>query len=194
MSASNLDPIEERLQPLAQAIGRAVLGAAALERVLLVEIAQRRAASDGLTKRLEQELATLERKSAGKLLKALREIGIPQDLAERIGELIARRNWLVHHFMEDRDVFLAFVVGHGFEPLVERVDRLAADCQALINEIAPPAFSGAEQVLGATLEQLLEQLQAADLDEIEDDDFRAQLELLHNLDANELRALRKSDD
>lgn len=193
MSVSDLDPIEEQLRPLAQAIGRAVLGAAALERVLLVEIAQRRAATGGLTKRLERELATLERKPAGRLLKTLRETGIPQDLAGRIEELIGRRNWLVHHFMEDGDVFLAFVTGHGLEPLVERVDRLASDCQALVNEIAPAAFSGAEQVLGATLEQLLEQLRVADLGEIEDDDLRAQLELLCTLDANELNALRHSD-
>lgn len=193
MGGSDLDPIEERLQPLAQAIGRAVLGAAALERVLLVDIARRRAASDGLTQRLDRELATLEHKPAGRLLETLRELDIPPYLAGRIDDFIARRNRLVHRFMEDPGVFLAFVTGHGLEPLVERVDRLAADCQALVNELAPAAFSGAERVLGATFDQLLEQVKMADLDEIKDDGLRDQLEMIRNLDANELRSLRRLD-
>ena len=185
--------MDERLQPLMQSVGRAVLAAAAFERVLLVDIAQRRAASDGLTKQLQLELATLERKSAGTLLHTLREIGIEPDLAERIRELIEQRNWLVHHFMEDLEVFLAFVTQDGFEPLVERVDAVAAQCQALVNEIAPPAFSGAEHVLGATLEQLLEGLQAANLDEIKDPRLRAQLEMVRNLDVKELESLRERE-
>jgi hypothetical protein len=95
--------------------------------------------------------------------------------------------------MEDLEVFLAFVTQDGFEPLVERVDRVAAQCQALVNEIAPPAFSGAERVLGATLEQLLEGLQATNLDEVKDPRLRGQLEMVRNLDVEELKSLREPE-
>ncbi|HEX8074772.1 MAG TPA: hypothetical protein VF545_07305 [Thermoleophilaceae bacterium] len=192
MNAADLDPIEERLRPLAQAIGRAVLGAAALERILLLDLAQRRAAAEGLTKRLERELSTVEVQPAGALLKTLRQLDIPLDLAGRIQEVIGRRNQLVHRFMEDLDVAVAFSTGEGVDPIVERVDGLAADCQSLINEIAPEAFSGAGAALGQTLPELLEQVNAADLDVIEDDRLRAQLEWIRHLDLAELKSLRKS--
>jgi hypothetical protein len=53
---SALDPIDERLLPLAQSIGRAVLGAAALEKILLVDFAHRYGTQRGLRQELEREL------------------------------------------------------------------------------------------------------------------------------------------
>lgn len=193
MGETELDPIEERLQPLAQAIGRAVLGAAALERLLVVDIAQRRATSAGVTKQLERELASLERKPAGRLLKVLRELAIPADLAGRIEEFVARRNWLVHRFMDDPDAFRAFATGHDIQPLVERVDQIAADCQALVNEIAPGAFSGAERALEAPFDELLTRLQALDPNEIDDDELRAQVEMARALDPSDFKSVGESE-
>jgi hypothetical protein len=45
-----------------------------------VEIAQRRAASEGLTEQPGRDLATLELKPAGALLETLRRLDIPRDL------------------------------------------------------------------------------------------------------------------
>jgi hypothetical protein len=189
MSASELDPVDKKLAPLAQAIGRAVLGAAALEKVLLVDIARRRAESEGLTLRLGQQLSRLELQPAGELLRTLRELGIPSDVANRIEEVIGRRNNLVHRFMEDREVAAVFMTGEGTDRIVERVDKLAADCQRLINEIGPSAFSGVEGVLGATLPELLAMAKSADLDAIEDDQLRAQLRWARDIDADQLDSL-----
>lgn len=189
MSISELNPVDEKFLPLAQAIGRAVLGAAGLEKVLLVDIAQRRAKTEGLTDQLGQQLSRLEAQPAGALLRTLRELGMPGDLADGIQDAIGRRNHLVHRFMEDPDVAAAFTTGEGVDRIVERVDELAADCQRLINEVAPVAFSSAEQALGTTLLDLVELAKSADLEAIEDDQLRAQLRLAQNIDADQLNSL-----
>lgn len=162
MSVADLDPIDPAVAPLMQAIGRAVLGAAQLEKVLLVEIAQRLVGSEGLS-RADSELAGLERQPGGALLKRLETFGLAPDLAARIQDVIGRRNRLIHHFLEDSDA-LAAMTGRHAEPVIERIDQLAADCQALINEIAPGAFAGVERVVGASLPELLRALQAIDLE------------------------------
>jgi hypothetical protein len=71
-----LGPIAPALEPLLLAIGRAMLSAAALEKVLLVDIASRRAQREGLTPKLGDDLARLERLPAGALLQRLQELGI----------------------------------------------------------------------------------------------------------------------
>lgn len=161
---------------MAESIGRAVLGAAALEKILLVDIAQRSVHRNGMRDELDRELTLLERRPAGDLLAKLRQLGIPEDLGERIGEVLRRRNQLVHHFLANPDVIAALNTGDGFEPFVDQVDQLAADCQGLIDEIGPLAFSGAQQALGATLPELAEAVLSIDPDSVEDEKLRAQLE------------------
>lgn len=164
-----------------QIVGRAVLVAAVLEKVLLVDIAQRQVDRDGWTQRLGHELADLERRPAGRLLGTLEALGIPSDLAGRIQGVIDRRNRLVHHLMEDADVLLA-MTGVNPQPVIERIDQLAADCQALINDIAPGAFAGVEGAFGATLPDLLREVRGLDLDgpgdETLPEDVRQQLRAL----------------
>jgi predicted RNase H-like nuclease len=183
---SKLDPIDEQLTPLVQAIGRAVLGAAALEKILLVDFLHIYGRKHGLRGELEQELSELERKPAGKLLERLRGLGLENDLAARIESVIHRRNELIHHFMEDPDVLSAFQTGDGVGRLVDRVNALAIDCQQIINEISPHAFSGLQELLGGTLSKLLDVLQSADLHEVSDPKLRTQLQGLRTVDPAEL--------
>jgi hypothetical protein len=56
-----LEEMDPAFEPLAQAIGRAVLGAAMVERILLLDITQRLANNQGMTEALRQELGELER-------------------------------------------------------------------------------------------------------------------------------------
>jgi hypothetical protein len=144
------------------AIGRAVLVAAQLEKVLLVEIAHRLVGCEGFL-RADRELAGLERRPAGNLLRRLETFGLAPDLAARIQDVIGRRNRLIHHFLADSDV-LAAMTGGDAKPVIGRVDQLAADCQALINEIGPGAFSGVERVFGSRLSELFRALRAIDLE------------------------------
>src|SRR3979411_2896131 len=96
---SMLDAIDKRLTPLVKAISRAVLGAAALEKVLLVDFLHLSGRERGLRVELEQELSELERRSAGSLLGTLRGLGLGVALAARIESVVHRRNQLIHHFM-----------------------------------------------------------------------------------------------
>lgn len=173
-TGEQLEPPDARLRPLLQSIGRAVLAAAALEKILLVDVARRRAERDGLNKRLGEDLWGLERQTAGALLTTLKQLGIDDRLAEQINEVIARRNHLIHHFMEDPDVMIALADG-GIAEVAARVDRLALDCQILGNAVAPGAFRELERVLGASLDELTEVVRALDLEAIGDQRLREQL-------------------
>lgn len=88
--------------------------------------------------------------------------------------------------MEDADVLMA-MTGGNVEPVIERIDQLAADCQALINDIAPCAFSGVEGAFGATLPDLLRAVGALNLEAPED-------ETLPEGVRQQLRALRQAID
>lgn len=184
---SKLDPINERLMPLVQAIGRAVLGAAALEKVLLVDFIHLYGREHGLRRELEREISELERRPAGKLLGTLRGLGLEGKLAARIESAVHRRNQLVHHFMEDPEVLLSFQTGQGIGRLVERIDQLAIDYQQIINAISPRAFVGMQQLLGGSLSELLETLDTADLDDVSDPRLRSQLAALRTIDPTELK-------
>jgi hypothetical protein len=161
---SRLDPMDEEFALLAQSIGRAVMGAAALEKVLLVDIVNRMAQRE----ELEQELRELERRPGGKLLEKLRQLGLDIEMAARIQAAIVRRNTLIHHYMEEPEVMAALMTGAGIDALVRDVDSLAVECQQIVNLIAPDAFAGLQQFLGANLPQILHALTALDLDLVED--------------------------
>jgi hypothetical protein len=187
MLSDELGPIEPTMAPLLLSIGRAVLGAAALEKVLLVEIARRHADRDGFTADLDEALSRLERRPAGALLRELERLDLDDGIAARISELIERRNRLVHGFMEDSDVIEAIERGTTAS-LVERVDRLAIDCQLLLNELTPTAFGGLERIFGVPLERLLDVLLSIDPETVTDERLRAQLAVVHAANVEELRA------
>jgi hypothetical protein len=187
-----LGPIDPAIEPLLLSIGRAVLGAAALEKVLLVDIANRRAQRDGFGPDLGDDLARLERLPAGALLQTLQQLGIDEDLAGRISELIGRRNRLVHGFMDDADVIAAFE-SRDVVALVQRVDEIALDCQRVVNQLAPSAFAELEQLFGVPLEQLIDIVLTIEPDSIADTRLRDQLTLLRATNIDELRASIAAD-
>jgi hypothetical protein len=174
---SELDPVDERAVPLVIAIGRLVLAAAALEKVLLVDIIVRDFHLGGQWREeLVRELDELERHPAGKLLGRLRELGISADVAERIDHVIRRRNRVVHHLMEDVKVAVALQTGGGMDEVVADIDRIAIDCQQVVNELALVAFPAMESAIGMTLPQLADRLGSIDLSAIEDLETRQQVE------------------
>jgi hypothetical protein len=78
---SQLDPEHGHAAPLLMAVGRLVLAGAALENVLLVDIAMRDIDRAGTVRdELGRELSELEGRPAGKLLERLRNLGIPDEL------------------------------------------------------------------------------------------------------------------
>ena len=169
-----------------------MVGAAALEKVMLVDISRRGALDEGFTQELGTELATLERRTAGQLLARLKQLGVDEPIATRVGEFIARRNEVVHDFMERPDVITAFVTGDVAD-LVADLEDIAIACQQIVNEIAPPAFGAVEQLLGVSLESLVEHIRTIDLDTVVDEGLRRQIELAQMLTPERLAELRIGD-
>jgi hypothetical protein len=91
LDASYLDPMDPRVGPLPLAIGQVVLGCAALEKFLLLDIAVRSIERDGMRPELGAELARLERHPAGTRLKRLRELGTSDAPADRIADVVPRQ-------------------------------------------------------------------------------------------------------
>ncbi len=174
---STLDPVPELAVPLLLAIGRLVLGAAALEKILLVDIVTRELHRDGAWRdEFVQELTDLQRRPAGKLLDRLRGLGISDKLAERIGEVIARRNRVVHHLMEDGKVGLAMHTGAGLEEIVADIESIAVECQQIVNQLVVVAFPELEAAIGMTAPELADALASIDPATIADPNVRAQLQ------------------
>jgi len=176
----DLDPPDARVAPLLQALGRAVLGAGALEKILLVDIAQRRAKAEGLVEQLSIDLARLERKPGGTLLETLKVLGLSPELSDRVTDVIRRRNVLVHHFMEDPQLARA-AQGEDVNQAVDRIDQVAADCQALVNDIAPAAFAGIQTALGIDFDTVVKTIISIDPADISDAATRAEVEKAQQL-------------
>jgi hypothetical protein len=159
------------------AIGRLVLGAAALEKVLLVDIVVREFHRDGGWRdEMVQELSDLEGRPAGKLLDRLRGFGIRPELADRVADVIRRRNRVVHHLMEDVKVATALQTGEGVEEIVADIDGIAIDCQQVVNELTLVAFPSLEEAIGKTLPELADDLGSIDPSSIEDMQMRQGVE------------------
>jgi hypothetical protein len=122
------------------------------------------------------------------LLGSLRGLGIPDDLAARLQDVIGRRNRLVHHVLEDAVVLEALIAGN-IDQVVDDIDALAADCQRLINDIAPVAFADAETALGAPLEHIVDIVNGIDPGTVVDERLRTQLAVVGLLGRDELAAL-----
>ena len=78
--ADHNDAYDELFEPLALAIGRLVVGAAVLEKTLLIELIWRQVRDAGPDKVFGNGLVTrFERESAGALLQRLRGLGFPEE-------------------------------------------------------------------------------------------------------------------
>jgi hypothetical protein len=181
-----LKPIDEKVVPVYAALGRAIFVCSSLEKLLLVDIANRLVAESGLDERLGPALMDLESKPAGRLFARLGEIGLENELAERIGDVIDRRNAVVHRLVEVPGAAVALSTGEGAEPLIDLLDQLTADCLKLSEEIAERVFPGAEQALGTSLAELLEAARRKDLGEIKDPRLREQFKFIQEVDLDKL--------
>jgi hypothetical protein len=184
--------------PLLLAIGRAVLGVAGLEKMLLAEIArllvERHGGGDEARReRASKELARLERLPAGQLLAELRGLELARELDERIGDVIERRNWLVHHLVED-PVIAKAVAGEEIEPAVEQVEQLALDAAALAVELHAVAGTRLAAAIGKSPAELLKIMKSVDPATIEDPDERRQLEAIQAFDDLDVDVLSLGDD
>jgi hypothetical protein len=155
---SQLDPMDESLVPLAVAVGRLVLGAAALEKVLLVDIVMRLFHSNPLAEELAAELTD------------------PAELARRVEKAIEGRNRVVHHLMEDASVAVALASGEGLHQVIADIDAIAVECQQVINELVVVAFPTLEKDLGKTLPELVEMVGTIDPETMTDPAVRQQIE------------------
>jgi hypothetical protein len=173
-----LDPAQEtRHQELATAIGGAVIAAAGLEKTLVGEVyRQQRLAGFP-----SEDVAVFEDLSAGKVLGKLRAQGIDDALASRIGDLIDRRNKLIHGFFEDVDVAEAVMTGERFDVIRGGVEELGVECGALSNEMQAVVAAEMEEILGLPLAEVARRLTVADLSEVEDPGQRAELEKARTL-------------
>ena len=173
-------PIDEQAKPIALAIGRAVLGAATLEMLMRVHIAQLRVAQIGMPPELSPELSALERLTAGQLLARLRDLDLPGELAERIAAVIDRRNDLIHHPLEDQQLMVAGFTGVDVDAVAARIDQIALDCQQIDNDLIAAAFpallDALSKALGvSTWPELADLVTTLDLDQVPDD-LRQQFE------------------
>jgi hypothetical protein len=173
------DEPDEASKPLLTALGRVVWAAAALEHSLLVELLRL-----FLERQVElptDAVARLEGLPAGPLLKELRRMELPDDLDERIGDAITRRNSIFHHPMEN--ALLVRAIGHGenLEAAVSAVERLALDCGELAVELFTVASQRIEALTGMTRDEMMQAIFALAPAAAGDERDRRRLEALQAL-------------
>jgi hypothetical protein len=179
------DGPDEDGAPLFLAIGRAVLAVSTLEKMLLLEIARllvERNPGAGIVPSdgLDQELARLEGLTAGLLLRELRRLDLSVDLDERIGDVIDRRNEIVHHLMEDPQVVRA-MSGDGMDAVVDRIERIALYAAELAVELQIVAGAKLEALLGKSQTEMVEIVKSVDPKAIEGPRERNQVEAVQAL-------------
>lgn len=168
----------EHEEQLAKAIGSAVVAAAALEKTLLGEIYRRQMHEDV---RLIDQLAGFDEQPAGRLLQKLREQGIDRDLADRIGEVLGRRNRLIHGFFEDIEVARAVITGERLAAVLDGIAKIEADCGVIIAKLQPRFATDLAEQLGMSLADTAGAVLRADLSKIPDAKDRAVLERAREL-------------
>lgn len=163
-------------------MGHLVFAATLLERAMLTDLIQRRVFRDGAEKVFGAELVTrFERKPAGALLDALRDLGYGDDLAAEIATVIDGRNHFVHRLFDDPEFIEVFAARDGVDAIVERVEGLIADIYAVIRTLEPEVTAGAEAMFGRSGPELLALLREADPKELGDGELRRQLEALRGI-------------
>ncbi len=182
----SLVDLDDADQPLLLAIGKVVIAAAGLEKAMQVDLVrllceQQHDECAPSVSELERQLTRLNKLPGGELLKQLRTLAIPSDLADRIDEAIRRRNLLVHHLFEDAELAKAIIDGDEIGSVVERFERLALDCAELAVELQLFALPRLEAVLGVTRDGMVEMIKAMDPSAIPDGDDREQLKALQAL-------------
>lgn len=151
---------------LSVAIGRAVVGAAALEGALRLEIARLLHAQETVGRvdqsSLPDELWKLDRETGGTLLGRLRKLGLPVDLYDRILSAVERRNQIVHRPFDDPELARAIAGTGNVEDVAKRIERLALDCGELAVELDMFAIPKVIEMSGMSLTEIVDALKTAD--------------------------------
>lgn len=185
VSGTFVEPDEEGSR-LFVAIGRAVVGAGALEAALRVEAARllyTRYATGNPTSgsTLGQELRRLDKLPAGGLFNVLQNLGVPKDLDRRIKDAIDRRNELVHHTFEDPELARAINDAGNIDTVIERIDRLALDCGELAIELQMFSVPKLFELTGRSPTEVVDLVTDVDPTTVTDPRDRKQLEAVQAL-------------
>jgi hypothetical protein len=176
------DRYDKFFEPLSLSLGHLVFAAMTLERAMLADLVQRRVFRDGAEEVFGKQLVSrLERKPAGVLLQALRELDYAPDVAAEIADVIDRRNHFVHHLFDDPEFIEVFAAREGIGLIVNRVEALISDIYTVTMRLEPQVSAGAEAMFGRSLPEMLELLREADLDEFGEGEIRRQLEALRRI-------------
>ncbi|HTR74175.1 MAG TPA: mismatch-specific DNA-glycosylase [Solirubrobacterales bacterium] len=155
--------LDEQAVPLLAALGRAVMGVAALEANLRLELARLlTVAHTSEEDQLPKRLGEIEKMTGGQLLRELGKLDLPEDLQARIDDVVARRNRLVHHLFEQPEMIGALEPGPARHAAVEQIDRLSLDCGSLAVELQTFALSRLEDATGRSKEELMDLVLSAD--------------------------------
>jgi hypothetical protein len=176
------EPTENAL-PLMVALGQLVLAAAVLEKTLhleLVRLHYERAHASGDPEKygLEQALVATERLTSGQARAELEALGLPEALNARIRSAVKRRNALLHRPLEDLEFARAIGTGEDIDKVVSRIERLAIDCGELGVEIERYAGDRLTGVIGMHRGQIAELVTEIDVNTVNDQHLRAQLEAI----------------
>jgi TDG/mug DNA glycosylase family protein len=185
--------LDEGAKPFLIALGHVVLAVAALEGNLRLELArlllsERAGREVNMSEALGEQVAELERLTAGQILRRLREQGLPGNLERRIAAAVSRRNQLVHHLFEDPQLVGAVAGGDAAAEAFGNLEQLALDCAALAVELQTFALPKIEALMGASKEQLLELALSIDPTQIQQGIDREKVEAIQALGAAADRA------
>jgi hypothetical protein len=175
-------PYDEFFEPLSLALGHLVFAAVTLERAMLTDLIQRRVFRDGAEEVFGKRLVSrLERKPAGVLLEALRELDYEPDLAAEIADVIDRRNHFIHHLFDDPEFIEVFAARDGIGLMVKRVEALVSDIHVVTMRLEPQVGAGAEAMFGRSMPELLQLVRETEPDELGEGELRRQLEALRRI-------------
>ncbi len=125
---------------------------------------------------LANDLTALDNMTAGRLLSRLRDLGVQDELDQRIGAVIDRRNDLIHHTFEDATLVAALEGGRAIDEAVSMLEQLVIDAGELAVELHLFAMPKLEAMTGMSLEAMAEVIRTIDPTSLPDDRSRAQLE------------------
>jgi hypothetical protein len=166
---------------LLPAVGHVVFAVASLEKALQLEVSRllmARAATDAarFQTSLDKDLTALDSMTAGRLLTRLRELGVPDELDQRIRAVIDRRNDLIHHTFEDAVLVAALEGGRALDDAVGMLKQLVVDAGELAAELHLFAMPKLEAMFGMSLEAMADLIRTIDPAALPNDRSRAQLD------------------
>jgi hypothetical protein len=172
---------DDLIEPLSLALGHLVFAGAVLEDAMLADLIHRRVGRDGADQVFGKGIvASLERKPAGALLRALREVGYDEPLAEDMARAIDGRNHFIHHLFEDPEFMEAVAKRDGIDRVVTRVEALVQGIYGVVRRLEPGMTSGLQAMFGRSAADLLAVIRDIDPDDFEGQE-RLQLEALQKI-------------